>query len=162
MSVVSDIVKGVAEGGTAPIDEVLALGRDLIDRIFPDKNAQAAQRAEAEQHLLDVTAQRQSALLAAIAATDAAQSNVNAIEAASPSLFKSGWRPAIGWVCAGALALNYWPRAIAAVTLWIIQCVHAHALVSYPDLGIADLVGLTSSLLGMSVLRSVEVQKGVR
>ncbi len=70
--------------------------------------------------------------------------------------------PAIGWICAGALALNYWPRAIAGVTLWVIQCVHTGTLAPYPDLGIADLIGLTASLLGMSTLRSVEIQKGVR
>ena len=76
---------------------------------------------------------RAEAQLAALQSVDAAQSNVNALEAASPSLFKSGWRPAIGWVCAGAVALNYWPRAIAGVTLWIIQCVHSGTLAPYPS-----------------------------
>lgn len=166
MSVVGDILNGAvsgAAGGPANlVSSVVDLGRDLIDRIFPDKEKQATQRAEAEAHLLDLTAQRESAILAAVGAVDAAQSNVNAIEAASESLWKSGWRPAIGWVCAVALALNYWPRAIASVVMWVIQCAQAHALVTYPDLGVADLLGLTGSLLGMSTLRSVEVHRGVR
>ncbi|MEJ0006651.1 MAG: 3TM-type holin [Steroidobacteraceae bacterium] len=133
-----------------------------MDRIWPDKEKQAEQRAAAQQHLIDITNQQQQALAAAVAQVDAAQSATNLAEAQSASIFKSGWRPAIGWVCAGALALNYWPRAIAGVTMWVIQCYHSGALAPYPDLGVMDLLGLTASLLGMSTLRSVEVQKGVR
>jgi len=166
VSVLSDLVQGATSGVTdAPAklaNTVLSIGQELIDRIWPDKEKQARERAEAEQHLLDIHLKRQADILAAVGAVDAAQSNVNAIEAGSASLLKSGWRPAIGWVCAGALALNYWPRAIAGVTLWVIQCVHAGQLVAYPDLGVADLLGLVGSLLGMSTLRHLEVQQGKR
>ena len=166
MSVLSDLVQGATAGVTdAPAklaNTVLSIGQELIDRIWPDKDKQAQQRAEAEQHLLEIHLKRQAEILAAVGAIDAAQSNVNAIEAASGSLYKGGWRPAIGWVCAGALALNYWPRALAGVVMWVIQCVHAGQLVTYPDLGIMDLLGLTVSLLGMSTLRHLEVQKGTR
>ncbi len=165
MSVVSELVKGAEEGAAGPtsiVGGLLSFGQDLIDRIWPDKDKQAAERAAAAAHLTEL-ANAQSALqLSALSALDASQSNVNAIEAASPSLFKSGWRPAIGWVCAGALLLYYWPRAIAGVTVWVIQCVHTRALAPYPELGLTDLLGLTGSLLGMSTLRSIEVQKGVR
>lgn len=165
MSVVSELIKGAEEGAAGPtaiVGDVLSFGQDLIDRIWPDKEKQAQERANAQVHLQELADRHQAAQVAALQTIDAAQSNVNALEAASASLFKSGWRPAIGWICAGALALNYWPRALAGVTLWVIQCVHAGALLPYPDLGIADLLGLTGSLLGMSTLRSIEIQKGVR
>lgn len=165
MSLVSDLVKGVEEGAAGPasiVSSLVSFGQDLIDRIWPDKEKQAEQRSAAQAHLQELANAQLDKQLAALQSVDAAQSNVNALEAASPSLFKSGWRPAIGWICAGALLLNYWPRALAGVTLWIIQCVHTGTLAPYPDLGIADLLGLTASLLGMSTLRSVEIQKGVR
>jgi len=165
MSVVSELIKGAEEGAAGPtaiVGNLVSFGQDLIDRLWPDKEKQAEERSRAQAHLQELTDARQAAQLAALEAIDAAQSNVNAIEAASASLYKSGWRPAIGWVCAGALALNYWPRAIAGVALWILQCVHTGTLAPYPDLGIADLLGLTASLLGMSTLRSIEIQKGVR
>ena len=37
-------------------------------------------------------------------ATDLAQIEVNKVEAASSSVFVAGWRPAIGWIGAAALA----------------------------------------------------------
>jgi hypothetical protein len=36
-----------------------------------------------------------------------AQIEVNKIEAGSSSLFKSGWRPFVGWVCAFALCYHF-------------------------------------------------------
>lgn len=165
MSLVSEIVQGAAAGATGPasiVSTVLSIGQEWIDRIWPDKEKQAQQRADAQAHLLELTNQRESELTQAVSAVDAAQSQVNAIEAGSTSLLKSGWRPAIGWVCAGALALNFLPRAVAGVVMWVIQCHHSGHLEAYPDLGVADLLTLTLSLLGMSTLRSVEVQKGVR
>ena len=36
-----------------------------------------------------------------------AQIEVNKAEAASGSLFKGGWRPAVGWVCAIAFAYHF-------------------------------------------------------
>jgi len=166
MGLLSELVQGATAGATsAPAqlaNTVLSIGQELIDRIWPDKQKQAQQRAEAESHLLEIHLKRQAEILSAVGAIDAAQSNINAIEASSASLWKSGWRPAIGWVCAGALALNYWPRALAGVVMWVIQCYHSGQLAPYPDLGIMDLLGLTGSLLGMSTLRSIEVQKGVR
>jgi Holin of 3TMs, for gene-transfer release len=165
VSVLTEIVQGATAGattgGASVIASVLDVGRDLIDRIFPDKTLQAKERADAEAHLVDITAKQQSDQLAAIAAVDAAQSAVNLSESQSPATWKSGWRPAIGWVCAGALLLNYWPRAIAGVTLWVIQCIQSKGLAPYPDLGVMDLLGLTASLLGMSTLRSVDKRAGV-
>lgn len=38
---------------------------------------------------------------------DIAQTEVNKAEAANPSVFIAGWRPAIGWVCALALAYQF-------------------------------------------------------
>lgn len=35
------------------------------------------------------------------------QAKINEIEAASTSFFVSGWRPAIGWICASAIGMNF-------------------------------------------------------
>ena len=39
-----------------------------------------------------------------------AQLEINKAEAASGSLFKGGWRPAVGWVCAIAFAYHFIPK----------------------------------------------------
>ena len=94
-------------------------------------------------------------------AVDLAQIEVNKAEAASGSLFNGGWRPAIGWTCALALFCYYVPYILAATVLWIITVVKTGQLMPRPDLGIADLLGLVLSMLGMSTLRTAERFKGV-
>ena len=76
-----------------PISAALDLGNTLITRIFPDP----AQAANAKLELLKL---QQSGDLAQMTA----QTDINKVEAGSTSMFVSGWRPAIGWVCALALA----------------------------------------------------------
>ena len=36
-----------------------------------------------------------------------AQIEVNKVEAGSDSLFKSGWRPSVGWICSFALGYHF-------------------------------------------------------
>jgi hypothetical protein len=147
-----------------PIGSAIDFGRDLIDKIWPDKTAQAAQRAQAEAHVLDLAQSRFQSTLQASVATDAAQSDINKIDAAAPGwigLLKSGWRPAIGWVGAAALFMYYVPYCAAATVMWIIQCYHTHTLAPRPDLDIKDLLALITILLGASTQRMLERLKGV-
>ncbi|HXI52369.1 MAG TPA: 3TM-type holin, partial [Candidatus Saccharimonadales bacterium] len=69
-----------------PVGSLIDFGRDVIDKIWPDKTAQAAERAQAEGHVLDLAQQRYQTAVQASASTDAAQAEVNKVEAASPSL----------------------------------------------------------------------------
>jgi uncharacterized membrane protein len=46
-----------------------------------------------------------------------AQLEVNKAEAASGSLFKGGWRPAIGWICGLALIMVVYLAAFSCVLL---------------------------------------------
>lgn len=144
-----------------PVGSLIDFGRDVIDKIWPDKTAQAAQRAEAEAHVLDLAQQRFQTAVQASAATDAAQAAVDQVEAAAPSLLKSGWRPAIGWVGAIALFVYYVPYCLAATVLWVYQCYTTHALVPRPNLDIADLTALITILLGASTQRMLERLKSV-
>ena len=77
-----------------PLTAGVELAQTVITRIWPDKS-----QAEAAQ-------------LAAQVAIVQGQLDTNKAEAASPSAFTSGWRPAIGWVCALALACQYIARPL--------------------------------------------------
>ena len=68
----------------------------LLDKFIEDKD-QKAKLAHDLATMADKHAQ-QIAL---------AQIEVNKAEAASGSLFKGGWRPAVGWVCAIAFAYHF-------------------------------------------------------
>jgi len=138
------IVKGVVMA-LDPISAALDLGNTLITRIFPDP----AQAANAKLELLKL---QQSGDLA----TMTAQTDINKEEAKSSSLFVSGWRPAIGWVCALALAYQYLLRPLGGTIASI-------AGVTIPPLpGLDDnLWQLMMGMLGMGGLRTFEKLQGV-
>jgi len=86
-----------------------------------------------------------------------AQLDVNKTEAANENVFVSGWRPAIGWVCAAALLYQYLliPLAVWG-TLW------AGLHMPKPPMLDDHLWELMFGMLGMGGLRTVEKISGVK
>ena len=124
------------------IDDAIAAGLKIVDKFIPDPSA----KIEAEK-----------ALRADLTAWDKGQMAVNAVEAASQNVFVSGWRPAIGWVCAAALAYQY---VVTPLAMWASQ-VTGHPL-PLPAIRIDEqLWELTTAMLGMGGLRTFEKIKGV-
>ena len=68
----------------------------VIDKVWPDPT----QAAEARLKLMEMEQAGEFKEIDAQLQRDLAQLAVNKAEAESPSLFKGGWRPAIGWSCA--------------------------------------------------------------
>lgn len=121
-----------------PVTAGLDLARTAINAIWPDQ-----------------TEQQKTQLNAALAIVQG-QLAVNQAEATSSSVFVAGWRPAVGWVCATALAWQFVVRP-AAMTV--------AAIVGYP---LPVLPGVDSALwellfgmLGFGGLRTFEKLKGV-
>jgi hypothetical protein len=100
-------------------------------------------------------------LLAAQEKIDAAQAEINKVEAGSSTFFVAGWRPAIGWVCAVSLALYYPLRVIIGMVMWVRMAWGMDTLPPMPEVGIADVLGLVMSLLGLSGLRTIEKKSDV-
>lgn len=96
-------------------------------------------------------------------ATDLAQMEVNKVEAASSSTFVAGWRPAIGWVGAAAMAYQFllYPMLVWAWT-WAQAEGHVPATVKPPPmLDTEALWVILSGMLGIAGMRSWEKGKGV-
>lgn len=96
-------------------------------------------------------------------ATDLAQIEVNKVEAASSSVFVAGWRPAIGWIGAAALAYQFlayplllWVWTYLQGTGWIPK-----ELQPPPVLKADELWVILSGILGIAGMRSFEKTKGV-
>jgi hypothetical protein len=68
----------------------------LLDKFIEDKDQKAALAHEIAT-LADKQANEQAV----------AQIELNKVEAAHKSMFVAGWRPAVGWVCALAMLLNF-------------------------------------------------------
>ena len=128
-----------------PISAALDLGNTLITRIFPDP----AQAANAKLELLKLQQNGELAIMTA-------QTDINKTEAANSSVFVSGWRPAIGWVCALALAYQYLVRPLGGTLAGVFG-------VTIPPLpGLDDnLWQLMMGMLGMGGLRTFEKVQGV-
>ena len=122
------------------VDALLGIGGKLIDKLIPDPAAQDAARLE----LLKL---QQSGELAAMLA----QTDVNKVEAASSSVFVSGWRPAIGWVCALAMGYQYLLRPFL---------VAFNPVLAFPGLD-DNLWQLLAGMLGLGGLRTFEKVNGV-
>ena len=85
-----------------------------------------------------------------------AQSRVNEIEAASPSLFIAGWRPATGWLCVTGLA---WQVFIWPIWVWVSKL---YNIPTPPNIETAVLITLLIGMLGLGTLRTVEKRSEVQ
>jgi hypothetical protein len=86
-----------------------------------------------------------------------AQIEVNKIEAASNSAFKSGWRPFIGWVCGVAFAYHF----VLQPLLVFILTYMGHPVPALPAFDMASLMTVLGGLLGLGGLRTFEKYKGI-
>jgi hypothetical protein len=123
------------------IGDAVAAGLRVLDKFIPDP----AEKAKAE-----------AALRADLMAWDKAQTDVNAAEAQSSSLFVAGWRPAVGWVCCAALTWTYILQPIAAFAL-----AQLGYLTALPRLDMGEMMPILLGMLGLGGMRSWEKTKGV-
>ena len=122
-----------------PLTAGLSLVSDVINKVWPDKTEQEKAQMAAALTLLQ------------------GQQEINKVEAASPNIFTSGWRPAIGWVCGLAMAYTYifYPLLLWATAIWW-PAVKPPVLVTD-----GVLTELLCALLGMSSLRTYEKTRGI-
>lgn len=115
-----------------------------------------------------LSAEQQAAILARADAMEAAAQNMeaqaaagqidlNKLDAQSGSIFKGGWRPAIGWVCVCGLSYTF---IIKPILPWLVA-LFGVAVVPMPTLEIKELMALVMALLGFGGFRMVEKIKGV-
>jgi hypothetical protein len=86
-----------------------------------------------------------------------AQIELNKVEAGHRSIFVAGWRPAVGWVCAFALA---WHFIIYDMFIWIQVNFMPHTTAVPQLTGTEELITVLMALLGMGALRTVEKMNG--
>jgi hypothetical protein len=128
-----------------PISAALNIGSQIIQRVFPDP----AQAAQAQLELLKL---QQNGDLAAITG----QMDINKIEAASSSVFVSGWRPFCGWVCGLGLGYVSILEPIARFTAKM-----SGYEGEFPAIDTSLTMQILMGMLGMGGLRSLDKIKGV-
>ena len=118
----------------------------LLDKFIEDKD----QKARLAHDIATMSEKHANAL-----AKEQAKANTEA--AKHPSMFVAGARPAIMWVCAIGLFVNFF---ILPLMTWFTALFAPEInMPNFIDTG--ELISLTIALLGMGGLRSFEKSKGV-
>lgn len=133
------------------LDFVPIIGK-VLDRVLPDKAASEA----AKLKVMELAQTGELAQLDADVKLATGQLDINKQEASNPSLFVSGWRPFIGWVCGSALATQF---LVAPVATWIAGLMGT--VLAFPSLDMGTLMTLLTGMLGLGTLRTVEKIKEV-
>ena len=128
-----------------PISAALDLGNTLITRIFPDPE-------KADQAKLELLKLQQSGELASMTA----QTDINKEEAKSSSIFVSGWRPFVGWVCGSSFALHF--VLLPIINFALIANGHKEVVLAFD---MSTLMTLLMGLLGLGGMRTYEKVQGV-
>jgi len=132
------------------IDDAIAAVSNLADsavkRIWPD--ATETEKAKIAQLTAEMQAQYNLIL---------GQLDINKIEAANASVFVSGWRPAIGWIC--GIALGY--AAVIEPFARFIAVVAFGYAGAFPILDTDITLQVLLGLLGLAGLRTVDKVKKV-
>lgn len=140
----------------------LPLLGDILDRVIPDKNEAAKVKAELDR--MHKTGELET--LARLAGVDKAQNKVNEVEAAHSSVFVSGWRPYIGWVCGVVLTFSAFvkiilPAALIAVDWYNEKLTAIQANNALQDISIEFIISILAGMLGLGLYRTFERLKGV-
>jgi hypothetical protein len=122
-----------------PITAGLDLAKTVVSTIWPDKSAE------------------EQAQLAAALALVQGQIDINKVEAANPSLWTSGWRPCIGWLCGAACGWNWIGLPIALFALRVA----GHPIDGIKPADLTEMWPVLIGMLGIGGLRTAEKIKGV-
>lgn len=126
----------------------LSVVSPIVERVL-DFIPNPAEKAKAQLEI-------QNQLMAAAIEESKGQLEVNKAEAQSSSVFVSGWRPAIGWVCAFGFAFQFF---LVPVVGWLSVLIGSD--IPLPAIDTESLYSLTMGMLGMGALRSFEKWKKV-
>lgn len=127
------------------IGAISELAKTAINTIWPDKSEQ--EKIKLAQEMAIVQGQ---------IAANQGQLEINKVEAASASLFTSGWRPFIGWVCGVACAVNW--LVIPLARLGVAFCGHT---LQVTMLDLSEMMPVLMGMLGLGGLRTYEKINGV-
>ena len=122
-------------------ESVIGVAGKVLDKFVEDKDLKTKLEAEIKSQVISL---------------DLAQAQANIEQSKHPSLFVSGARPSIMWVCCFGLA---WQFVLQPIAVWIIAITHSN--LTLPLIPTEGLISLTIALLGLSASRSAEKFKGV-
>lgn len=83
------------------------------------------------------------------------QTEINKLESQNASVFVSGWRPFVGWVCATGLGFNYVIRPVMNYVILLLN----NGIPTMDTMSMSEMLTLLTGMLGFGALRSYEKRK---
>lgn len=124
---------------------------NLMDRVFPDKAAADA----AKLRVMEMAQAGELAQLDADVKLATGQQEINKIEAASTSLFVSGWRPFVGWTC----GLAFFFKFVGGPMLFMVAQAFGRMII-LPAVDYSELWPILLGMLGLGAYRTYEKVAG--
>jgi hypothetical protein len=113
---------------------------NVLDRVLPGESKEISLQK----------LQIQNEVLKGLNEVNIEQLKVNAIEAADASLFKSGWRPAVAWICVVGFAYSILSPVVGHIFGDVL-----------PAIDVDTMYTMLMALLGLGGYRSFEKLKGL-
>ena len=123
-------------------DSVIGIAGKVLDKFVEDKDLKKKLDHELRSQIISL---------------DLAQAQANVEQAKHPSIFVSGARPAIMWICAFGLG---WQFVFQPVAVWALALSSSDIVL--PVIQTEGLMSLTLALLGLGSMRTAEKWKGVQ
>ena len=127
------------------IDKLIGPVTGLLDKFIEDKD----QKARLAHDLATMAGKHAQEI-------SKAQLEVNKVEAGHASLFVSGWRPAVGWVCVLGMAGNF---MVIPFTNFVLALLEID--VTIPLIDTATMMPVLMGMLGLGGLRTYEKSKDI-
>ncbi len=122
--------------------------KNVTSRVWPDP----AEQARVQMELMKLQQEGAFKELDADLQLKLAQVELNKVEAGHNGMFKGGWRPAVGWVCAAGLVYEFLLRTIMP---WALTVAGVPDVPAMPSLD-GVLMELLFAMLGLGLYRSYE------
>jgi hypothetical protein len=119
--------------------------KDILGMFFPDKTQEEKDKIAQAFSLIQLQQQ-----------ADATQVAVNTTEASNTSLFVSGWRPAVGWVCAMAFAAKFMGGPLVFLVAEFLE-----KAIVLPPIDMTEMLPILIGMLGLGSMRTFEKLNGV-
>lgn len=134
-------------GGEDVVSRLLGIGTTLIDRLIPDKTANAAAKVQLLQmhEAGDIKAM-------------VGQLSVNQAEAANQNVFVAGWRPFVGWACGCAFIYAFILQPVIVTLMVVFHRTFDKAMLPVLDMG--SMMPVLLGMLGLGVMRSFDKTQG--
>jgi hypothetical protein len=128
------------------LSALLGPATQLLDKFVEDKD-----KKNELAHEIATMAERHAQELAK------GQLEINKAEASHRSIFVSGWRPSVGWVCSIAMAYHFvlQPLIVFGVTIAGVE------IPELPKFDMNSLMTVLMGMLGLGGLRTFEKTKGL-